>query len=315
MKGCVTMKKLIALSLVLLMSVCLFASCGGANYDSMGNDTGKSNGAYVGDVYESENDAYAPEEETDYERKIIKTYNLTLETKSYDTAKNNIVNTTKSMGGYIAESSERDNVTYSGTKDRTASFTVRVPSEKVDEFVDAVCENVSVLSKRLSTEDITTAYYDLEAQLESLVEQEKRVQALTEKADNLDYLIQLEDKLTSIRTEINAINKRLQQYDKSVDMSFVYISLDEVVEYTEIVEKDPTFGTRIKNAFIGTFENFVDFCQGFVIAIVWLLPAIIIAAVFVPVFIILYRKYDKKRKSKFEAAKKAREEKQEQNKQ
>ena len=310
------MKKIIALTIVLLMAIGMLASCGATANDmayapenSKAETTTSASGSYD---YES---SYAPEEELDYERKIIKTYNLTLETKNYDSAKNNIINTTSAMGGYISESAEKDNVTYSGKKDRTATFTIRVPSSKVDAFVDAVCENVSVLSKRLSTEDITTAYYDTEAQLESLVAQEKRIEALIEKADTLDYLIQLEDKLTSIRAQINSLNKRLQQYDKSVDMSFVYISLNEVVEYTEIVEKDPTFGTRIKNAFIGTFENFVDFCQGFVIAIVWLLPAIIIAAVFVPVFIILYRKYDKKRKSKFEAAKKAREEKQEQNKQ
>lgn len=306
------MKKLIALSLVLLMSLCLFASCGETSYDSM-NSADKSENSHARESYESENDAYAPEEETDYERKIIKTYNLTLEAKAYDAAKNNIANTTKSMGGYIAESSEKDNVTYAGTKDRTASFTVRVPSEKVDEYVDAISQNVSVLFKKLSTEDITTAYYDLESQLESLVAQEARVQALIEKADNLDYLIQLEDKLTSIHAEINAINKRLQQYDKSVDMSYIYISLDEVVEYTEIVEEDPTFGMRIKEAFIGTFENFADFCQRFVIAIVWFLPAIIIAAVVVPVFIILYRGYDKKRRAKFEAARKSREEQQNQN--
>ena len=310
------MKKIIALTIVLLMAIGMLASCGATANDmayapenSKAETTTSSTGSFD---YEN---SYAPEEEADYERKIIKTYNLTLETKNYDSAKNNIINTTSAMGGYISESAEKDNVTYSGKKDRTATFTIRVPSSKVDAFVDAVCENVSVLSKRLSTEDITTAYYDTEAQLESLVAQEKRIEALIEKADTLDYLIQLEDKLTSIRAQINSLNKRLQQYDKSVDMSYVYISLDEVVEYTEIVDEDPTFGMRIKDAFVGTFENFVDFCQGFIIAIVWLLPAIIIAAIVVPVVVILAHRADVKRKAKFEAAKKAREEAAQQTKQ
>lgn len=318
-KGCVTMKKIISLTIVLLMAVCMLASCGATSLDS---DYVSSNGGNYNksEVYIESSEvvtdpSYAPDEETDYERKIIKTYNLTLETKNYDSAKNNVINTVSAMGGYIAESAEKDNVTYTGKKDRTATFTVRVPSAKADEFVDAVCENVSVLSKRLSTQDITTTYYDTEAQLESLVAQEERIEALMEKADSLDYLIQLDDKLTSIRSEINALNKRLQQYDKSVDMSYVYISLDEVVEYTEIVDEDPTFGMRIKEAFSGTFENFVDFCEGFVIAIVWMLPVIIIAAIVVPVVIILARRADVKRKAKFEAAKKAREEAAQQNKQ
>ncbi|MBO5024166.1 MAG: DUF4349 domain-containing protein [Clostridia bacterium] len=311
------MKKIIALTIVLLIALCMFVSCGAsdmAETNGGGYYDKSESPSYSADVSENTGSSYAPEQETDYERKIIKTYNLTLETKNYDSAKNNIINTTSAMGGYIAESAEKDNVTYSGKKDRTATFTVRVPSAKIDAFVDAVCENVSVLSKRLSTEDITTAYYDIESQLESLVAQEERIEALIEKADTLDYLIQLEDKLASIRAQINSLNKRLQQYDKSVDMSYVYISLDEVVEYTEIVEEDPTFGMRIKEAFVGTFENFVDFCQGFVIALVWLLPVIIIAAIVVPVVIILTRRADVKRKAKFEAAKKAREENAQQNK-
>jgi cytochrome c-type biogenesis protein CcmH/NrfF len=72
---------------------------------------------------------------------------------------------------------------------------------------------------------------------------------------------------------------------------------------------------RIKDAFVGTFENFWDFCQGFVIAIVWLLPVIIIMGIATPIVIVLCRRADVKRKAKFEAAKKAREEAAQHNKQ
>ena len=64
-------------------------------------------------------------------------------------------------------------------------------------------QNASVLSKKLSTEDITTAYYDLEAQLESLLEQQARIEKLMDEATNFSYLLELEDKLTSIRMHIN----------------------------------------------------------------------------------------------------------------
>lgn len=307
----VFMKKITALLVVLLITLSMLVSCGasgseyngdmGANAPSKG-ETGTT-GTTTGDG------SYAPDAEEDYERKIIKTYNLSLETKTYESARDTIVNAANALGGYISDSSEKDTVDYNGKKNRHATFTVRVPSEKVDEYVDTLAQNASVLSKKLSTEDITTSYYDLEAQLESLLEQQARIEKLMDEATNFSYLLELEDKLTSIRTQINSINKQIQIYDKSVALSYVYITLDEVVEYTEIVEEDPTFGDRIADAFVGTFQNFVKFCQELVIVIVWLLPGIIILGVSVPVIIFLARRADKKKREKYEAERKAREEK------
>jgi len=182
---------------------------------------------------------------------------------------------------------------------------VRVPSEKADAYVDEISKNNSVLSKKLSTQDITTSYYDLESQLESLLEQEARIKKLMDEATNYNYLLQLDDKLTSIRTQINNINKQIQVYDKSVALSFVHITLSEVVEYTEIEEKDPTFGARIAEAFVGTFENFWVFCQDFFVTLIWMLPVIIIAAAITALIVIL----KKKKRAKLEAERRAREEK------
>ena len=117
--------------------------------------------------------------------------------------------------------------------------------------------------------------------------------------------MELDNKLTSIRAQINNINKQIQLYDKSVALSYVYITLDEVAEYTEIEEKDPTFGERIADAFVGTFANFWVFCQNLFIWLIWMLPTIIIAAVAVP--LVIY--FRKKKKEKKEAALRAREEK------
>ncbi len=294
----VFMKKITAFLVVLLLVLSMLVSCGsqadsnhgapGQNYPSKG-ETGTT-GTVTGDS------SYAPDAEEDYERKIIKTYHISLETKSYETARDAIIAAANTFGGYISDSSEKDSVTYEGKKDRYATFTVRVPSEKVDEYVEAISQNASVLSKNLSTEDITTSYYDLEAQLESLLEQQARIEKLMDEATNFSYLLQLEDKLTGIRTQINSINKQIQIYDKSVALSFVHITLDEVVEYTEIVEEDPSFGARIAEAFVGTFQNFWNFCQELVIVAVWLLPGIIIIGVAVPVIVVLARRRDKKKR-------------------
>ena len=308
------MKKITALFLVLLLVLSMLVSCGAAN-DATGNSAptppSKGESTQGGGTNNSETSKVDGE---DYERKIIKTYDLSLEAKDYETVRDAIVSAAEAMGGYVSASSEKDTVNHQGKKDRFASFTVRVPSEKVDTYVSEISEKASVLSKKLSTDDITTSYYDLQSQLESLVDQEARILKLMDEATNYTYLMQLDDKLTSIRAQINNINKQIQVYDKSVALSFVHITLDEVVEYTEIVEKDPSFGQRIASTFVDTFKDFGDFCGEFFLFIVRMLPLILVAAVIVPIILFLTHRFDKKKRAQYEAEKKAKEEKNGENK-
>ncbi|MGN1095143.1 MAG: DUF4349 domain-containing protein, partial [Eubacteriales bacterium] len=230
-----------------------------------------------------------------YEQKIIKTYEISLEAKDYDSAKDKIMTSAKIFGGYISESLENDS---SSGKRRYSSYTVRIPSDKVDEYVNSISENASVISKRLYTDDITTSYYDIKSEIESLTEQETRIRELITMATDLDSLIKLEDKLAQVRAEINSLSKKLEYYDKSVALSFVYVRLSEVEEYTPI--KAPTFGERIKNAFAGTFKGFADFLKDVFVGIIWLLPVIIIAAIVIPVIILIIKNYERKRREKYE---------------
>ena len=301
------MKKITALLLVLLLSLSMLTSCSAAD----GNTALKGESAPTVGVPESPESSKPGDTNQnadiaeDYTRKIIKTYDITLETKDYASTRDNITSKAASLGGYVSDSTEKDTVDYNGRKTRHATFTVRVPSEKVDEYVEAIAQNASVLSKKLSTQDITTSYYDLESQLESLLEQEARIKKLMDEATNYTYLLQLDDKLTSIRKEINNINKQIQLYDKSVALSFVYITLNEVVEYTEIEDEEPTFGARIAEAFVGTFQNFWEFCQDFFIGMIWMLPTIIITAAIITLIVFL----KKRKRAKKEAEAREKEEK------
>jgi len=297
------MKKIISLLLVLLISLMMFTSCSAPAGDNALKGESKPTAGTTGSPESGKNEGENSYVDTaeDFTRKIIKTYNIELETKNYESSRDVIVDMAVSLGGYVSDSSEKDTLNHQNKKVRSATFTVRVPSDKADSYVDTVSKNTSVLSKKLSTQDITTSYYDLESQLESLLEQEARIKKLMDEATNYTYLLQLDDKLTSIRTQINNINKQIQVYDKSVALSFVHITLSEVVEYTEIEDEEPTFGSRVAGAFVGTFENFWEFCQDLFISVIWMLPTLIIAAAIATV-IILVRK---RKRAKREAEKRA----------
>ena len=157
---------------------------------------------------------------------------------------------TAAAGGYVESSyitgkslSDYGNVT------RSATFVLRVPAAGLDAYVEALSGSFNVLSRQESAEDITDSYYDSKARLDSLLVQEKRLLSMLEGADDLEYMLKLEDKLSEVRYQIESLYSTLQRYDKAVEMATVNVSLREVVEYQRITEPPKTFGERLHQSF------------------------------------------------------------------
>lgn len=295
------MKKISALILALCLLAALLCSCakGAPNNDSWsGNDSGSG---YNKDSYSEKTDGEFPKSEGSFsddltpEQKLIKRYSVSLETTEYDKAKSEIASLVESYGGYFSSSSEEGGRIYSGgnRSSRYGKFTIRIPAAKLDEFISKLGGKGNVISSNLSTEDVTDSYYTYQSRLDALALQEERILAMMEKADSLDYLIKLEDKLSSIRSEINEINYKIKYYDKSVDYSYVNISLSEVIEYTEV--KEDTFLSRLGNAVKNTFVVFANVLGEILIVFVWIAPFAIVGVIIAVVAIALTKRKRKKK--------------------
>lgn len=295
------MKKISALILALCLLAALLCSCAkGApnNYGWSGNDSGSG---YNKDSYSEKTDGEFSKSEGSFsddltpEQKLIKRYSVSLETTEYDKAKSEIASLVESYGGYFSSSSEEGGRIYSGgnCSSRYGKFTIRIPAAKLDEFISKLGGKGNVISSNLSTEDVTDSYYTYQSRLDALALQEKRILAMMEKADSLDYLIKLEDKLSSIRSEITEINYKIKYYDKSVDYSYVNISLSEVIEYTEV--KEDTFLSRLGNAVKNTFVVFANVLGEILIVFVWIAPFAIVGVIIAVVAIALTKRKRKKK--------------------
>lgn len=294
------MKKVFALILSLLMMVMIFTSCG-ANGEAMNDSsyTKSESGYTTSDAALSEDMA---KDETLLERKIIKTYRIRMETLSYEEAIALITNAAQSFGGYVAEASQEGvSQSTSSYGTRSATYTVRIPADQADAYIEYVSGDCNVLSSSLTTQDVTDSYYGYQARLDSLVIQEERLAAMIEKAETLTELLTLEDKLSEVRAEINGINSSLQLMEKSVSYSYVYVTLKEVQEYEE-PEKE-SYLSRLGDSFIGAFESFVSVLGEILIVFIWVLPYLLIAAI-VLVVIIISNKRRKKQKINTDTEKK-----------
>lgn len=259
---------------------------GGTSKGSAGGNSAVETGAPPRD----ENYSYISDKSltVDDTRKIIKTVTLYLETKDFDSAIDEITSITAAAGGYI-ESSYVTGKSYNdyGNVTRNATFTLRVPAEGLDAYVNKLSDSFNVLSRQESSADITDTYFDSKARLDSLLTQEERLLSMLENADDLEYMLKLEDKLSEVRYQIENLNSMLQRYDKSVSMATINVTLQEVVEYQKITEAPKTFGERLYNSFVESWTDFAKGLQDFAVGLVYALPTLLVLAVIVAVIVIL----------------------------
>ncbi len=215
-------------------------------------------------------------------RKIIKTVSLDLETKNFDNAVIDIQNIALNIGGYIENSYIGGTSLYSSQdySRRYATFVLRVPADSIDGCVNTISDRYNVVSVNQSSNDITDTYSDISSRVESLEIQQERLLEMLKTATELEYIIQIEDKLADIRYQLDSYNSRLITYDNQVAMSYINITLEEVVEYKTVTEAPKTFGERISQAFSDSWSDFASSFKNFCVDIVYSIPSLLTVAVF-----------------------------------
>ena len=230
-------------------------------------------------------------------RKIIKTVNLELETKRFNDAVAQITASATANGGYIEYSYVSGESLQSKNMERNAKFTVRIPASVLDAYVSGLGGNFNVLSKTENASDITDSYFDAEARLKSLQTQEERLLAMLEGATELQYMLQLEQTLADVRYQIESYYSTIKRYDSQVSLSTVSISLYEVIEYQQIIEKPKTYTERLGQAIKRSWHDFIDGLKDFSVDFVYAFPTLLVLVVFITGAVLIVRKILRHKKS------------------
>jgi len=254
-------------------------------------------------------DSVLSELAADAGRKLIWRGSMDLETLEYEASEEALFKLVAECGGYIESSSRSGgNINrYSGVRSmRYANFSVRIPAEKFQYFINAGGTVGTVLYTSTGSEDVTDAYFDTEARLTVLRVKEERLLEMLEKGDELEYLIQIETELANTRYEIEMLTGTLRRYDGLISYSTVQVNLSEVSKPTEIVQPDPlTVWERIARRFGDSLGDIWDgIVEGFIF-IVGYSPIIVLWVGGIAVAIIVIRIPFRRRKKRKLAAKAA----------
>ena len=218
--------------------------------------------------------------------KIIYTAYLSMETTKFDEAVAAIESLVTESGGYIQSSNVQGDTRYhsdgsTSVVNRFASYTVAVPSEKLEDFLGASGGIGNVVSQSLDGQNITSSYTDTEARIESLRVQEERLLAMLEESGDLESLIQLEQRLSEVTYEIESYQRQLDNWDRQVAYSTVTLELREVEAYTPTAAVTRSFGEKMGDALSDGFSSFVRFLQNFALFVAESLPGLLLLALIV----------------------------------
>lgn len=216
------------------------------------------------------------------ERKMIRTFDLTVETLEFEDFIGTLRSTVSSFGGYIENSNVEGN-SYNYSSNRYASFTCRIPSNKLDEFVNSVDGLGNVTYRNENQQDVTLSYVDTEAHIASLQTEYDRLLELLAEAENLDSIIVLEERLSEVRYQLESYKSQLRTYDNLVDYSTVNVYVNEVKRVTNVSETE-TVWQRIAKEFD---DNLYDVWRGLEDFFVWVIANIPYFAVLAVIIIII----------------------------
>ncbi len=220
-------------------------------------------------------------------RKLIRNVDLEVETETFDDLLTAVRRRTELMEGYIEESYTYNGSSYSGNRLRNANLTIRVPAEHLDEFLENMAEVSNVISRNESVTDVTLRYVDLESHKKVLLAEQERLLALLEKAETIEDIISLEQRLSEVRYQLESMESQLRVMDNQVSYSTVYLYINEVVKLTPV--KEQSVWEKISTGFVNSLYDvgnaLADFGIGFVID----LPYIFVWALIIILAIVIFR--------------------------
>lgn len=307
--------KLLVLSLI---SGLLFTGCGSsgkyaesaaadtAAYESA-YDTGGtgylSDGVYSAESYEeaaaAAEDNSAPAEEAgegvsgdtpavqDTSRKLIRNVNLDVETETFDELLSSVQNKIDRLGGYIEESFTYNGSRYYGQDSRNASLTIRIPADRLNEFLSDVAEISNVIRRNESVTDVTLQYVDMESHKKTLLTEQERLIELLGRAETIEDIISLESRLSEVRYQIESMEAQLRTLDNQVSYSTVYLYIDEVKKLTPV--KEQTVWERISTGFLSSLYDVGNELENLAVGVLINLPYIVLWIVVILLAVLVLR--------------------------
>ena len=211
---------------------------------------------------------------TQDKRVIIRTGTMSVEVERYDESAATISDIVKNFGGYVTNSSSTLNA--SGKKQ--GNITIRVAADKYDAMIAELSKVGKVMNENISGKDVTEEYMDAEARLKTQRELEARLlKLLEEKTAKLTDIVDVEQKLASVRENIEKTEGRLRYLKDQSAYSTLTVSVYEPAML--VTSTGGGFFYEIEQSFKKGLAGFTKVLTAMITAVIALVPVILLLGI------------------------------------
>ncbi len=155
------------------------------------------------------------------DREVVYKGSLTVRVPDAEKAADEAVGFADEAGGYLGkQDSELEG-------DRQVDVTIRVPAEEFDKVMTKAAALGKVQARKVDSEDVTDQVVDLEGRLENAQVSTERLRTLLAKAENVQNIVAIEDRLTQREAEIEQISGQLEVIEDEVKYATVRVTFTE----------------------------------------------------------------------------------------
>ena len=158
-------------------------------------------------------------------RKLIKTGNINFETEDIKASRILIDGLLIKYGAYINNENEN-----SYERRLEQYLVVKIPKDSFDDFMNELVSGVKhINSKHIDIQDVTEEFIDITARLKVKKDAEQTYLRLLDTAKNMRDVLDIQNQIQDLRSEIEAIEGRLRYLEYSVNYSTLNISMYQII--------------------------------------------------------------------------------------
>ena len=167
-------------------------------------------------------------------RKIVYTADMTVTADSPDQALATLVAKAQELGGYVSGS-------YTTTDDDGAYYstaTLKVPADQLEALVTAAKATGKVNDYRLSSDDISLSYYDMQARLDNAKAEEQQLLEILSQCKTIEEILAVRQSLTQVRADIESYTGQMKLWDNLVAYATLNLTINRTPKTAVAGEKE-----------------------------------------------------------------------------
>jgi hypothetical protein len=202
----------------------------------------------------------APAPNPHWDRRIVKTADLTLKVKDFLFFTNRLHAAVKQSGGYIAQEELSQ-----GNGEIENVVTIKVPVDRFELLMGEMPGDSDKLEeKKISSEDVTMELVDTRSHLQTKKAVREQYRELLKQAHSMKDIIAIQGEIDGIQEEMDEAAGRVAYLDHSAAYSTINLKFYQVLNEAVHEEQAPGFPERLKDAIRDGWAGLSSFLLGLI---------------------------------------------------